>query len=41
MIAKGRIWAPIDLPSSPLSGWEVVNKDNDKEKAKDLVRYNF
>ena len=36
MIANGKIVPPLDLPSPPLSGWEVVNKENYKEKAKDL-----
>ena len=36
MIANGKIVPHLDLPSPPLSGWEVVNKENYKEKAKDL-----
>ena len=36
MVASGKDVAPLDLPCAPLSGWEVVNKDNYKEKAKDL-----
>ncbi len=36
MIASGKEVAPLDLPSSPLSGWQEVNKDNFKEMAKEI-----
>ena len=36
MIASRKMVAPLDLPSSPIYGLEVVNKDSYKDKAKDL-----
>lgn len=36
MVASGKLVAPLDIPSPPLSGWDIIDKDNYKAKAKHI-----
>lgn len=36
LIADGKLVAPLSTPSIPLTGWEVVDKNNYREVAKKI-----